>query len=167
MRFTSRIAAVGVAAAAIALSACVPEPTPAPPYQGEACGDIAGVTVVVDFAEFGGPIQVGCAEGSQANGMEALVNAGFTHSSGDTPGAVCQIDELPADDPTLCFTTGFWAYWNATPGSAWAFSNVGAGEGPIPAGSIHGWTWGAAPDWNAATPGVTTTQLGFEAVAAS
>lgn len=46
--------------------------------HGIGCGTTEGVTVVVDFTDLGGSIEVGCAEGDPASGREALESAGFT-----------------------------------------------------------------------------------------
>ena len=161
MRFTSRVVTVTLALAALTLSACV-EPT-APPSVGHAgpCVGDEGVTVVVEFAEFGGDLEVGCALGDQLNGYEALTNAGFVHSDGGEPGVLCKIDGLPATTPGGCFGPGYWSYWKNTPAGAWAFSEVGASDGPLIAGSYEGWSWAPAPAYDGQAPAQSPLDLGF------
>ena len=61
-----------------AAAANVPNPEPALIERWEPCEPNTGVTVIVDDQKIGtGKIYVGCAPGAQADGVEALQNAGF------------------------------------------------------------------------------------------
>ena len=89
-------ALLGVVACAL-LAPVLPTPAAAAAssHDGACVGD-TGVTVVVDATNVGAGIRVQCALGAQANGWEALKNAG--HTVAPIPiaaGAVCQIDGYP------------------------------------------------------------------------
>src|SRR5699024_11935101 len=81
------------------------------------CGTTEGVTVVVDFTDLGGSIEVGCAEGDPASGREALESAGFTPTDSNS-GRICAINAQP--DPCPEESTGSsWSYWHGGDGE-WA-----------------------------------------------
>ncbi|HWL42815.1 MAG TPA: hypothetical protein VNQ73_07715, partial [Ilumatobacter sp.] len=144
MRTPTLLATALVAASTIALAtptgtaAADPPPTP---VAGAACAPGSGVTVVVDLSPFDGPVELGCALGSQAHGLDALANAGFTATDESGAGTVCTIDGHPAAGYPYCWLTGgYWSYWRAAAGEPWGFSETGAGgTGTIPVDSIEGW----------------------------
>lgn len=108
-------------------------------------GACDGVTVVVDFTDVGGELDVGCAEGEPSTGRDALLGAGFTVTDSQ-PGLLCAINSMPDPCPET-FDGNFWAYWNSAPDSEWASYQVGAdSSAPVP-GSIEGWRYndGATP----------------------
>lgn len=118
--------------------------------SGEGCAPAEGVTVVVDFGALGGVV-VGCAPGQQANGVAALAAAGFSVAPGTGPGTVCTIDGQPVQGYPYCWVTGgYWSYWKKGWGSAWGFSGVGPGAGPLAVDSIEGWYW--AEGFQSSTP---------------
>lgn len=106
---------------------------------GSACEPGEGVTVVVDFTDLGGQIEVGCATGDPKTGREALESAGF-HPVDSQPGMICAIDEQPNPCPTE-FTGSFWSYWNATTDGDWTSYMVGADSSDPVQGSLEGWRY--------------------------
>ncbi len=148
-------------------STTVPEPVD-PTITGEACQPASGVTVVVDFTALDNTVKIGCAEGPQASGLAALAAAGFTATDESGAGTVCTIDGLPTQAFPFCWLGiydgddlvdgGFWGYWkspNRT--TAWDFSQVGGGDGPLVEGSVEGWSW--APLFDGVAPRVTPADL--------
>lgn len=111
-----------------------------------ACAPGTGVTVVVDFAGYqaeGDPATlVGCAEGEQEDGFDALANAGFAineDAEGASPGTVCTLNGVPLEGYPACWYDGYWSYWHGTPGELWEFSQMGAGGRTPEVGSVEGW----------------------------
>ena len=104
-----------------------------------------GVTVVVDFGNLPGGVQIRCVTEPVSSGFDALVKAGFTYSGAQRfPGLLCRIDGRPADDPCVNAPPPdrYWAYWTASePGGAWTYSDLGAGNRTPPPGSVEGWAF--------------------------
>lgn len=121
------------------MASAVPE---VPEIVGRACDPGEGVTIVADFRELDpDAIRVGCAEGEQANGIEALVEAGFTiDDDAFDNGTICQIEGLPVEGYPTCWFDGFWGYWKTEDGD-WSWSDVGAGNGPLPVDTVEAWSW--------------------------
>ncbi|UFU02083.1 hypothetical protein LQF12_11230 [Ruania suaedae] len=113
------------------------EATSAP--VGAACAEGAGVSVVVDFTDVGGDIEVGCAEGDPATGREALESAGFTPEDSQ-PGLICTIDGLPDPCPEE-FDGNYWSYWSAEAEGEWTSYQVGADEADPAPGALEGWRY--------------------------
>ncbi|MBZ2195885.1 hypothetical protein [Occultella gossypii] len=131
-------------AAAIALGLLTLLPTAASAEAGQAPtgGCLTaddGVTVVVDFTDVGGAVEVGCAEGDPASGREALELAGFTLAE-DSAGLICAVNAQPDPCPTV-FEGSFWSYWTAEPGAEWVSSTVGADLADPVVGSYEGWRY--------------------------
>lgn len=135
-------------------AAVVPAAPGAAMVPAAACVGEEGVTVVVDFTDLGGGIEVGCAAGDPATGRDALAAAGFTPADGAYPGMICTIDAQPEPCPAE-FTGSYWAYWSAEDGGAWAAYQVGADAADPAPGAVEGWRYndGATP------PGVTSAAL--------
>ncbi|MCU1431238.1 MAG: hypothetical protein JWP95_343 [Actinotalea sp.] len=104
-----------------------------------ACTDETGVTVVVDFTDLGGEVEVGCADAA-ATGTEALASAGFSESR-DPGGFICAIDTQPDPCPTE-FTGSFWSYWFAEPGEDWQMYQEGSDTAVPTPGAVEGWRYG-------------------------
>ncbi len=143
-------------------SACVAPLTPptGPSITGQACVAGSGVTVVVDYTALNNSIKVACASGPQASGLAALAAAGFTQTEVPTyPGAVCTINNLPAQGFPFCWETGgYWGYYRSTDGAAaWDYSPVGAADGPLVEGSVEGWAW--QPDFAGNVPRLAISDL--------
>ncbi len=136
----------------------VVEPTD-PIVTGQACQPDAGVTVVVDFTALDNSVRIGCAPGEQADGLAALAATGFTVGSESGAGTVCTIDGLPTEGYPFCWLTGgYWSYWKSpNRATAWDFSQIGVGDGPIAEGSVEGWSW--APAFDGAAPRVSVADL--------
>jgi hypothetical protein len=104
-----------------------------------------GVTVVVDFGNLPGGVQIRCVTEPVSSGFDALTKAGFSYSTSQRfPGMLCRIDGKPADEPCVVAPPGdrYWAYWTASePGGAWAYSDLGAGNRTPPPGSVEGWAF--------------------------
>jgi len=104
-----------------------------------ACTDGSGVTVVVDFTDVGGEVEVGCAAGDPATGRQALTNAGFTATDASS-GMICAINAAPDPCPET-FKGSYWSYWSAEPGAAWTAYQVGADSSDPAPGGIEGWRY--------------------------
>ena len=111
----------------------------APATHGEACVGDEGVTVVVDFTDSGGDIEVACAEGAQDSGRAALEAAGFTPED-SMPGMICAIDSSPDPCPEE-FDGNFWSYWFANDSGEWESYQVGADEAEPALGGVEGWRY--------------------------
>lgn len=109
----------------------------APAFAADTTCD--GVTVVVDFTDIGGELEVGCAEGAQESGRAALLDAGFT-ATDSQPGLLCAINSMPDPCPET-FEGVYWAYWHSTPSSEWESYMVGADSSTPATGSIEGWRY--------------------------
>ena len=141
----SAVQAPGAAAANVA------NPDPTLIARWEPCEPNTGVTVIVDERELGaGKVYVGCALGEQADGVEALQNAGFQleGTSGYGLAFICRIDGEPTPAEKPCTTTpgsgAYWSYWRGKPGGRWEFSGIGAKspQSRSPVGSVEGWSFG-------------------------
>src|SRR5690625_2561685 len=120
----------------------------------EACAD--GVTVVVDFTDLGGEVEVGCADGVPATGPDALESAGFTPTDA-MPGMICAIDANPDPCPEE-FDGSFWAYWTTEDGE-WVSHTAGAdGTDPAP-GDVEGWRYNDGTT----APGVSPVEAAAQA----
>lgn len=134
----SRLAAL-VAALFTALFAVAFPASPAAAHDG--CLE---VTVVVDFGALAPDPATGCAS-SPANGLDALVQAGFSVTEvASIRGMVCRIDELPE---STCGAAPpakeYWSYWRAGSDDAeWAYSPVGGADARPDAGDVEGWVFG-------------------------
>ncbi len=134
------------------VSLAIVAPVPAGAMQG--CE--SGVTVVVDFAAFGGEVQARCAPGNQDSGLGALESAGFTVTMvSSQPGFLCRIDGEPAGDPCSRTPPGdaYWGYWQAGPTGDWAYATAGAASTTPQVGSVEGWAF-STPDTEG-TPSMT------------
>jgi hypothetical protein len=141
----------GAGQAPVAAAENVPNPAPELIARWEPCEVNTGVTVIVDDQKLGpGMIYVGCALGEQADGVEALQNAGFQLEGTADYGLafVCRIDGEPTPAETPCITTpggdAYWSYWRGKPGGAWGFSGAGAKspQSRSPINSVEGWSFG-------------------------
>ncbi|MCC6269837.1 MAG: hypothetical protein IT190_01020 [Microbacteriaceae bacterium] len=110
-----------------------------------ATGTCDGVIVVVDSTDLGGELNVGCAEGDQPTGRNALTAAGFT-ATDSQPGFLCAINSMPDPCPET-FDGSFWSYWYSTPDGEWTSYQVGADSSTPATGELEGWRYndGATP----------------------
>lgn len=135
-------------------------PTNPPTFSEGRCLGTEGVTVVVDFAEFGGGVTVRCALGSPSTGIDALTAAGMAPDAGENPGTVCQLLGLPAQGHPYCWSTGgYWSYWRSpSAGPVWSFSDWGPASGPaLTPGSVEGWRFAPFAAGAAQPPRVGTS----------
>ncbi len=114
-------------------------------YDGP-CTDNVGITVVVDFQELGGGVNVRCAPGAPPTGLAALDNSGISWEGTQRfPGVVCRIAGKPGPDVEPCGNTppanAYWSYWIAPRGGPWCYSTTGAGNRTPPPGTIEGWSF--------------------------
>jgi hypothetical protein len=134
-----------IAAAGIALLVALAAPVATPvAQQAASCPNATGVTVVVDFQELGGGVNVVCAPGPVASGLEAMRVAGVAYQTAQRfPGFVCRIAGQPANDPCVNASpaSAYWSYWIAAPGGSWCYSTFGAGSRRPPAGTFEGWSF--------------------------
>ena len=96
------------------------------------------VTVVVDFTDLGGRIEIGSAT-DWSTGTAALTSAGFADTR-DASGMICAIDSLPEPCPAE-FTGSWWTYWSAENDDAWQFAAEGPDTTEPAAGGIEGWRY--------------------------
>lgn len=102
------------------------------------------VTVVTDFHELGGGVQNACVNGG-GNAAKLFASAGFALTFVQrTPGFVCRVSGLPADDP--CVNTppedAYWGVWWSSPtGGQWVYSTLGIGSLDVPAGGYVALSW--------------------------
>jgi hypothetical protein len=113
------------------------------------CPDGTG-TVVVDFTDLGGRIEIGCAT-DWSTGTAALTSAGFADTR-DASGMICAIDSLPDPCPAE-FTGSWWSYWYGEDDSwrAWMEGSDTAAPGQ---GGIEGWRYSDGT----AGPGITPAE---------
>lgn len=138
-----RAGRVLVALALVAAGVAVGAPT-ADAWTDGVCPTAEGVTVVIDFQELGGGVQVRCATGAVTTGFGALQAADINYQTAvRQPGFLCKIAGLPGNDP--CINTSpasaYWSYWLAPRGGQWCYSNWGAGNRTPPQGSVEGWSF--------------------------
>ncbi len=127
-------AALGLLAGAVAMPG-VPVAT--------AAEDCAGVWVVVDAREAGGPVTTRCVAGDPGSGFEALRGAGHTYSFVPRiPGMVCVLDGRP-DPCNGAPADAYWSYWHAEVGGSWTYATRGAAERDPDPGGVEGWAFGA------------------------
>ena len=110
------------------------------------CLDNVGVTIVVDFHELGGGVNIRCAPGPVTSGLDALDKAGIVWESVRRfPGFVCRIAGLPGPDTEACINTppatAYWSYWVAPRGGSWCYSSRGPGARVPPPGAVEGWSF--------------------------
>jgi hypothetical protein len=110
------------------------------------CTDNVGITVVIDFQELGGGVNVRCASGPVTSGLDALDKAGIVwEGTRRFPGFVCRIAGKPGPESESCGNTppatAYWSYWLAPRGGSWCYSSVGAGNRTPPPGTIEGWSF--------------------------
>lgn len=130
-------------AALLFLTACVLIPAPA---GAAACSGTSGVTVVVDFDN--GTILTRCASGDPASGYAALTAAGFSldYAQGSGQGALCSINNVPDHPcPSMPPADAYWAYFHASRGGTWAYSNLGGDAYDPKPGSVEGWHFRGSP----------------------
>ena len=122
-----------------------PAPVAATPRQAAgSCTGTSGVTVVVDFQELGGGVNVVCASGPVSSGLDALTRAGISYRTAQRfPGFVCRIADKPATDPCVNASraSAYWTYWLAAPGGTWCYATLGAGSRQPPPGTFEGWSF--------------------------
>lgn len=127
-------------AALILIAAVVPALGARADDANHACDD-DGVTVVVDFQELGGGVNVRCAPQPVTSGFDALRRAAISYDQ--YQGFVCRIAGKPEEGPCDRYppANAYWAYWTATPGGQWVYSKFGAGSRKPAAGSYDGWSF--------------------------
>ena len=146
----ARLVAITLGSIAVASVAAPAVGTDNAPPSG-ACTDGQGVTVVVDFTDLGGDVEIACATDA-STGTAALTSAGFTDTR-DASGLICAIDSLPDPCPTE-FTGSYWSYWYAEDG-AWQAWMEGSDTAVPVAGAVDGWRYSDGT----AVPGVDPAEL--------
>ena len=124
--------------------------------QGAGCGDVGGVTVVVDYGQ-PGSTSIGCATGDPATGLDALKRSGHAYTFlPRQPGFVCTLDAKP-DPCNNAPANAYWSYWHALPGGSWSYGSTGAGSYKPRSGSVDGWSFGGGKPPRSGPPGATTS----------
>ena len=122
--------------------------------------DPAAVTVVVDYQDLGGAVDVRCATNlpAGATGYQALQAAGFAAAGTARDGSafVCRLNGRPAAGEVVpipgnagyteqCQTTppasAYWSYWYAPSGGSWAYSTQGVMSRRVQIGGFEGWSF--------------------------
>jgi len=152
-----RLAPVVLVVALAAGSGSAIAATVAPATPSGPCTAPDGVTVVVDFTDLGGQVEVGCAM-TPANGTAALEAAGFADTR-DAAQMICAINDAPKPCPAT-FAGSYWSYWHAEPGGSWSYGTAGAGSSRPIAGSIDGWSFGNGKPPSSRPPMAVATRSG-------
>jgi len=132
--------------------------------HGIGCGTTEGVTVVVDFTDLGGSIEVGCAEGDPASGREALESAGFTPTDSNS-GMICAINAQPESCPAES-TGPSWSYWHGEDGE-WTSYEVDADKVDPALGGVEGWRYSDGSAGPGLAPAAAVSAGASEAAAES
>jgi len=161
MRAGRRLRAGLAAAFTFAAIGLVSGVSAAPAAAGPGC---SGVTIAVDFAAFGGPLDVRCA--STGTALQSLASAGFA-TAGTARWGSAFLCRLGADASTLyptpyqdpCVNTppasAYWAVSYATSAqSGWAMTPQGVTSFQAPPGSALGFAFGAG-----VYPGISPADL--------
>ncbi len=119
---------------------------PASPAEATdgSCTDATGVTIVIDFQELGGGVNVRCAPGPVTTGLDAMRRADISYQTTIRfSGFVCKIAGKPSNDPCIDTSpaTAYWSYWLAPRGGQWCYSNLGAGNRRPPPGTVEAWSF--------------------------
>ena len=116
------------------------------PAQAAACDSASGVTVVVDFDELGGGVQVACVpHGGDAN--ELFVAAGHSlEQVQQQPGFVCRVDGLPTQEDEACVRTppanAYWGlWWSDGDSGSWTYASQGVYSLDVPDGGSVALSW--------------------------
>lgn len=145
-----RLVGLVVAAALVAAAVIVTGPTP--PASAAPCASATGVTVVVDFNQLGGGVQLRCDRSGGGDTAASLFTSnGFPLTYAQRqPGFVCRVSGVPASDP--CVETSpsdaYWSlYWSDGKSGRWAYSSTSVGSLRIPEGGYVAFSWkqGSAP----------------------
>lgn len=129
-----------------------------PAAAAAACPAAAGVTVIVDYNEIGGPTRAGCdADGGGRSASQVFPDAGFPlEYHPRQPGYVCKVTGLPDDRPCL-ENDSFWSlWWSDGESGRWSFSNQGVGGLTVPEGGYVAFAWHEGSG-NAQPPDVVPT----------
>lgn len=149
-------------AAGLVLGGGVASPAPA---TAAACSGTSGVTVVVESTA---GTSTRCAPGDPASAWAALTGSGHGVTPVQRfPGAICRIDGYPASDPCVNMppSSAYWAFFHASRGGSWTYSQVGAASYDPAPGTVVGFRFGSgsapstpppAPD-AAPTPSTTSS----------
>ncbi len=141
--------------AAAGWSAVTTDPAGAQGHDG-VCTDALGVTVVVDFHDLGGGVNVRCAPWSPGmTGFGVLQAAGVQYQTAARfPGFLCKIAGRPVDERCIDTSpaTAYWSYWLASRGGQWCYSNWGAGNRQATPGSVEAWSFSSQRSASAAPP---------------
>lgn len=131
------------------------------PAQAATCADSGGVSVVVDFKSLGGGAQSQCdADGGGQKASALFTDNGYELTYAQrTPGFVCRVQDVPADDP--CINTSpanaYWGlWWSDGKTGKWTYSTLGVGSLTIPAGGSVALAWDDVD--GQAKPGVAPTK---------
>lgn len=131
------LAWLATALAAVALHA---EPVGSAPTA-----QCAGVTVLVDPGDLGGAPAATCVTQEAPTAAELFEAAGVELSWVQRqPGAVCQVDGLPADLGCVAMPPGdaYWGlFWTDDPSGSWLYATRGAVSLGVPDGGAVAFAW--------------------------
>lgn len=144
MKFRSGALALFVAAGALA-------PAVAPASFACAAEGEFRAGLVVDTGRRAEPLSMCVDLGNEkrVTGIELIELAneqyGLQYQLGYGGDAVCQLANVPAEDPPEdCFEGAdeFWGYWNGDGSGGWVTSQQGAGSAIVESGDVDGWSYG-------------------------
>ena len=144
MRISRSAGAIALALAAAATGVVAPNLTAHADDANAECTNNSDITVVVDFQDLGGGVNVRCAPQPVRDGFEAFTRANI--SVNENPASfVCQIAGLPETSPCTVGkfppSSYYWVYWIADRGGEWCYSQNGGKARTPPPGSIEGWSF--------------------------
>jgi hypothetical protein len=105
------------------------------------CTNNNDITLVVDFQDLGGGVNVRCAPQPVDSGRAAFSRTNTAMD--DYQGFVCRIAGLPEEGPCNRYppASAYWVYWVAARGGSWCTSNTGMDSRTPPPGTIEGWSF--------------------------
>lgn len=130
-----------LAASCAVVGLCAPTVASRADDANAECTNNNDITIVVDFQELGGGVNVRCAPQPVKNGFDAFHRTNIAVD--DYRGFVCRIAGVPEEGPCDRYPPSnyYWVYWLAPRGGEWCYSQVGAGSRTPPPGSIEGWSF--------------------------
>ncbi len=142
MRLSRGAGAGALALAAIVAALLVPHfGARAVADENAECTNHDDITIVVDFQDLGGGVNVRCAPQPVDSGRAAFVRTNIAVD--DYRGFVCRIAGAPEEGPCDRYppASAYWVYWVAARGGSWCPSNYGIDTRTPPPGTIDGWSF--------------------------
>ncbi len=141
MRLSRSAGAIALALAAVVAGVVAPQLGASADDANAECTNNNDITIVVDFQDLGGGVNVRCAPQPVDSGRAAFVRTNIAVD--DYRGFVCRIAGKPEEGPCDRYppASAYWVYWVAARGGTWCPSNYGIDTRTPPPGSIDGWSF--------------------------